>query len=196
MNRLKPILAFSAIALVSGCTTGPTLRSDYDHAVDFSKYRSFAYVPQLGTDRAGYSSLLTERLRAATRDQMEMRGYTYSESSPDLLVNFNARVESRTEVVPAPPMPYYGYRMGFYGPWSGWGWGNDVYQYEEGTINVDLVDARRKQMVWEGVAISRVRDAEQAGSEESVRRAVAAIFSRYPFVSGSGGPTQPIPVQR
>ncbi|MEI2416061.1 DUF4136 domain-containing protein [Orrella sp. JC864] len=191
MNFRKPMLALAATAALAGCATGPALRSDYDPAADFSRYRTYAYVQPLGTDKAGYSSLLTERLKSATRTQMEMRGYTYSEKSPDLLVNFGARVDTRTEVVPAPPMPYYGYRMGFYGPWAGWGWGNEVYQYQEGTINIDLVDARRKQMVWEGVAVSRVRNAEQLNSETAVAQLVSAIFSRYPFVAGSGQPLSP-----
>ncbi len=188
MRPIKPIASLLAIAALGACASGPVLRSDHDPAADFSRYRTYGYVAQLGTDKAGYSSLLTERLKAATRTQMEMRGYSYSATSPDLLVNFSARVDSRTEVVPAPPMPYYGYRMGFYGPWAGWGWGNDVYQYQEGTLNIDLVDARRKQMVWEGVAVSRIRDADQVNNEAAIAQAVSAVFSRYPFVAGTAQP--------
>jgi len=65
----------------------------------------------LGTDKAGYSTLLTERLKDATRGQMEMRGYVYSASNPDLLINFSGKLQQKTQVTEAPPpMPYYGYR--------------------------------------------------------------------------------------
>ena len=40
---------------------------------------------------------------------------------------------------------------GFYG--YGWGTTTHVSQYTEGTVNVDLVDAKAKKMVFEGVAI-------------------------------------------
>ena len=57
----------------------------------------------LGTDNAGYSSLLTERLKDATRGQMEMRGYVYNTADPDLLINFNGKLQQKTQVTQAPP---------------------------------------------------------------------------------------------
>ena len=80
---------------------------------------------------------------------MEMRGYVYNTADPDLLINFNGKLQQKTQVTQAPPAigPYYGYRSGFYGGWPGYGWGDTVYQYTEGTLNIDLVDARRKQLV-------------------------------------------------
>ncbi|MCD0504003.1 DUF4136 domain-containing protein [Bordetella petrii] len=189
---LFPVLALAS--LLSACASGPTVRSDYDHAADFARYRTFGFMSPLGTDKAGYSSLLTERLKTATRGQMEMRGYTYSEQAPDLLVNFNAKLQAKTEVTPAPG-PYYGYRAGFYGGWPGYGWGNDVYQYTEGTLNIDLVDARRKQLVWEGVSTGVVNNPEAATSTQNVEASVAQVFSRYPFRAGNGVPQQPAPAK-
>ena len=159
-------------ALLSACATGPSIRSDYDQKADFSRYRTFGYMSPLGTDKAGYSSLLTERLKDATRGQMEMRGYVYNTADPDLLINFNGKLQQKTQVTQAPPAigPYYGYRSGFYGGWPGYGWGDTVYQYTEGTLNIDLVDARRKQLVWEGVAVGEVRNPEMAASQQSVEK--------------------------
>ena len=165
-------------ALLSACATGPSIRSDYDQKADFSRYRTFGYMSPLGTDKAGYSSLLTERLKDATRGQMEMRGYVYNTADPDLLINFNGKLQQKTQVTQAPPAigPYYGYRSGFYGGWPGYGWGDTVYQYTEGTLNIDLVDARRKQLVWEGVAVGEVRNPEMAASQQSVEKAVARVL--------------------
>lgn len=187
--------ALAVASLLSACASGPTIRSDYDHNADFAQYRSFGFMSALGTDKSGYSTLLTERLKTATRSQMEMRGYTYNEQSPDLLVNFNAKLQQKTEVTPGMPMPvpYYGYRAGFYGGWPGYGWGSDVYQYNEGTLNIDLVDARRKQLVWEGVSVGVVDNVAQANSASSVEANVAQIFSRYPFRAGSGVAQVPAP---
>ncbi len=87
--------------------------------------------------------------------------------------------------------PYYGYRAGFYGGWPGYGWGDDVYQYTEGTLNIDLIDARRRQLVWEGVATGEVNDLDKAQSAASVEQGVAQIFSKYPFRAGNGQPQTP-----
>ena len=89
--------------------------------------------------------------------------------------------------------PYYGYRAGFYGGWPGYGWGDQVYQYTEGTLNIDLVDARRKQLVWEGVAVGEVQDQDQdlAGSEQRAEKVVARIFAKYPFRAGVAAPQLP-----
>lgn len=182
---IRMLCVFSAMALLAACASNPTIRSDYDHNADFSKYRTFGFMSPLATDKAGYSTLLTERLKTATRNQMELRGYAYSATNPDLLINFNAKLQERTQVTPAPMGPYYGYRMGFYGGWPGYGWASDVYQYTEGTLNVDLVDAARRQLVWEGVGQGELSEPSQMSSSQNVEKNVALIFDRYPFMAGT-----------
>ncbi|OZI71126.1 hypothetical protein CAL22_14755 [Bordetella genomosp. 12] len=178
-----------AVAL-AGCASKPIVRSDYDHKVDFAQYHSYGFLSPLGTDKAGYSSLLTERLKSAVRGEMQRRGYVYDETQPDLQVNFSAKLEEKVQIIPAatPPMPYYAYRGGFYGGWPGYGWGDDVYQYTQGTLNVDLVDRRRKQLVWEGVVTGEVSEPNWAESQQRVDAAVALIFQQYPFVAGARAP--------
>lgn len=176
--------------LVSACASGPRVVADFDHNANFESYRTFAFHDPLGTDRAGYTTILTERLKTLTRLQMEQRGYQYDPDSPDLLVNFLAQSRQKSEYVPPPPMPwgpnYFGYRMGWYNPWMGYGFGADVIQYTEGVLSIDLIDARRKQLVWEGVATSIIDNVEQAASEKNLAPVVADIFAKYPFVAGSG----------
>ena len=198
MKALKMLTAGSMTALLAACASGPTVKSDYDHQANFAQYQTFGYMSPLGTDKAGYNTLLTERLKSAARGQMEMRGYTYSATNPDLLLNFGAKLQRQTEVTPgfAPMGPYYGYRTGFYGGWPGYGWGDDVYQYTEGTLSVDLVDARRRQLVWEGVAVGEVQNPDSAGSQQNVDKVVAEIFAKYPFRAGGGTPQVPDKTKR
>ena len=77
---------------------------------------------------------------------------------------------------------YYGYRRGYYGGWGGYD--THVQQYVEGTLNIDIVDARRKQLVWEGVAVGRVTDKQREQRQAAINAAVAEIFSKYPFRVG------------
>ncbi len=191
---LRRLFCLLLLAALAACATGPEVRVDYDRSADFGRYRTFGWVTPLGTDRAGYTTLTTDRLRAAVEQEMGARGYLYSPAAPDLLVNFHGRLQERVEVIPGPafapfPSPYYGYRP--YGVWPGYGFagGPFVDQYTEGTINIDLVDRRRGALVWEGVAIGRVTERDRLYPQERLGAAVAAIFARYPYRAGIGAPS-------
>jgi hypothetical protein len=179
MSHIRFSLAFLLLLLLGGCATTPLdVRSHVNPDADFSHYRSFAFFSPLGTDREGYGSILSRHLRKATRQALEARGYRYAETMPDLLVNFNANIVDRTDVVSFPGTGYYGYRRGWYGLWGGYD--TTTIQYREGTLNIDLVDARQKQLVWEGIAEGRVTEHARRNLEATVQSAVEGIFRRYP----------------
>lgn len=58
-------------------------------------------------------------------------------------------------------------------------------------MNIDLVDARRRQLVWEGVAVGEVQDPDSTGSPQKVDQVVAEIFAKYPFRAGVAAPQVP-----
>ena len=181
---LKLLTAFFLFSLLAGCVSVPQIRSDYDKNNDFSRYKTFAFIQPLATDQAGYSTLLTLEIKRAVQTQLESRGYVYSPDSPDLLINFNAKVEQKTVVTqtPAPLFEtYYGYRGVLYSRWINYGYETTVDQYKEGTLNVDIVDAARKQLVWEGVAIGRVTQKAIKEREARIDAAVRDIVAAYPF---------------
>lgn len=177
-------------ALMQGCETEPTVRSQFDKTADFGAYRTFNFVSPLATDRLGYSTLVTQALRSAVTQEMQTRGYQLSDN-PDLLVDFSARLEQKQEVRSSPSAGpyYYGYRSGMYSPWRSYSY-SQVYtrNYKEGTINVDLIDAKRKQMVWEGVGIGEVSETKMEDRDQAIKSAVAKIFAKYPFRAGSAQP--------
>lgn len=189
--HLAPAIAALALA---ACSTAPQIKSDYSPNADFGKYRSFGFVAKPGTDRGGYESLTTQYLKSAVQREMTARGYDFRPESPDLLVNFNARLQERVDVSPAPPMPmgYYGYRGGYYAPWPGYGFYNDVYTYTEGTLNVDVVDRVRNQLVWEGVAVGTVNNPDRYKTPAAIDSTVGLIFQKYPFRAGDPTPVQPV----
>jgi hypothetical protein len=184
--KLSPTACAIALAVLAGCASNPT-PDIHVHAApdaDLSKYSTFGFPEQTGTDRGGYSTLVTSYFKSAVRDQMERRGYHYVDENPDLLVNFYAKVHERTETRSDPSYSaaygYYGYRYGLYGAWPLYD--NDVYTvtYPIGTANIDIVDARRKQMIWEGVAQGRLRDEDMNNPRESISRFVTQLFARFP----------------
>lgn len=185
MHRLNRFFLLAiALLVLQACASTPKATANYDRSADFSTYRTFGFVDKLGTDAAGYESLVTQTLKASTRREMQSRGYTYAATNPDLLVNFNARLADKTRVdqVPASPPMYMGYRRGLYGGWGGYQ--TTVEQYTEGTLNIDLVDAGKRQLVWEGVAVGRITNQQPQNREAKLDAAVVEIFSKYPFRAG------------
>ena len=192
MQRLIGALTLAlSVLLLAACSSGPTIKADYDPSVDFSQYQTFNFYKPLGIENPNYSSILGQMFRDSLTRQMELKGYTLSDD-PDLLLNVSAILEDKTKVTTYNDPyygGYYGYRRGFYDPWAGYGYGSSTHvsQYTEGTVNVDMVDARAKRMVWEGIAVGRVNEDR---SNEEVRMAIESgvqeMFANYPFRAGSG----------
>lgn len=189
MLKIRPTLPVFLLgfALLAGCTSGPDIRTDHDPNVDFSQFKTYNFFDPLGIDNPGYTTIYSTIFKNAISREMEARGYTKSDN-PDLLMNVSARLQDKTKVTTYnDPSPYYGYRRGYYGAWGGYGYNTSTHvdQYTEGTVNIDMVDARAKQMVWEGVAVGRIKE-ERSNEEltEGVNSAVATMFEAYPFRAG------------
>lgn len=180
----KLLLLLSALSM-AGCASGPDIRSDYDRGADFGAYNTYNFVEGAGPDYEGYDSLFTQFVIQAVTVEMENRGYTKSDN-PDLLVNFGARLDDKISVTTSPAMTggYYGYRGGAYGygGWGGYGYATEtnVSQYTEGTYNVDIIDNKRRQLVWEAVGIGRITDKkkkEHGGNRQEKRPHLLLVLS-------------------
>jgi hypothetical protein len=190
MNVFFRIVALLiTFGLMTACASSTKIQSDYDRSVDFSQYKTYGYYNPMGIENPNYSSLLGQMFRDAIDTQMLARGYVKS-SNPDLLFNVSARLEDKTRVTTTTdPMMYgggyYGYRGGMYSPWGGYGYGTTTHvsQYTEGTVNIDMVDPKLKRMLWEGVAIGRVKD-KNDNLRQDVMNGVAEMFEGYPFRAG------------
>jgi hypothetical protein len=192
VTRNKSCLLAAAIlgmVVLASCASGPSIRSDYDRSADFTSYRTFGFASELGTDRAAYSTLITEHFKRAVRSEMEARGYEYTETNPDLLANFYVAIREQTDVraTPAPTVGvgYYGYRYGLYTSWPAYSMGVRTVHYKTGTANVDLIDARRKQLIWEGVAEGRVNEEDLANPADAIEAVVAELFTHFPSTAGA-----------
>lgn len=185
-SRYSLALCTVALAALAGCASNPSADIRVNSAPDanFSSYSTFGFPEQTGTDRGGYSTLVTSYFKSAVRQQMERRGYQYVDANPDLLVNFYAKVHERTEVRPDPSFSaaygYYGYRYGLYSAWPYYDDSVRTVTYPVGTANIDIVDAHKKQMIWEGVAQGVVSDEDMDHPQESISRVVTQLFARYP----------------
>ena len=184
----------SLLLLLAACASTPRVASQADPSADFSRYRSFAFFSPLALDQHGYTTITSNRIRASVRTQMEARGYVFDEANPDLWVNLNAYLQDKTQVTTMPEVDYdyyYSYRARSYVAVPYWRDRTDVRQYTEGTLNVDVVDARQKRLVWEGVAVGTVGRMKPEQRGERIDAAVAAIFADYPYRAGMSAKPMP-----
>ena len=185
LARPAALLATSLVLLLgtSGCTTASRVgvTNDFDHAVNFRAYKTWAWYPQQPTDTEGgpakgYQSFLDKRMRASVATEMTQKGLTEVTSNPDVYVAYSARVEDKQQVSPG----YNG--MGYpFGYWYGGFYGRNqspITQYKAGTVVIDIIDARRKELAWRGTGQAQVN--QNSIDEAETRRIVNGILSTYP----------------
>ncbi len=175
------VLCLTLACCVAACTSGPKVRTDADPTANLASYKTFAFFEELATDKSSYSTMITSRLKDATRRELKRRGYEEVTNDPQLLVNFNTNVETRTQVQSTPaPASFYGYRAGMYGAWGGYPADIHTTHYQEGTLVIDLVDAGKRQLVWQAVAQGRLSKKAIENPAASIDALIAEMFEKYP----------------
>ena len=171
MKALK-LLPLVLLFLVASCSS-VRVTSDYDTNTDFSKYKTFAFYKK-GIDKAEISDLDKRRILKAVEAEMLAKGFTKSEN-PDLLVNIFTKSRQKVDVYN--DHFYHGWYPWYYGP----NFGTHISNYTEGTLFVDLIDASKKEMVWQGIgsgALTRTNNV--AKKEERIKEFVNEIMQAYP----------------
>src|SRR5271165_4505787 len=171
-NRRSLLLGLATLTLtlaLGGCASKPELSHIQDPNADFHSYHTFAFVPD---QPGGYPTLVGRRLIAATRNQLERRGYAFDEVTPDVLVNIAAVMEERQELHAVP------------GNFPGKD-GVETEEFRLGRLGIDLIDMRSKEVVWHGTAEGRVSDAMLRDAGTAADKAVEAVFEGFPIKPGA-----------
>ncbi len=191
MNKTFLYLSFMGMLVLAGCTGSLQVVSDYNGQLDFSEYRTFnLYEPDSVLDYNVIPVLVNpinqRRVESAIREEMEVRGYTLSEE-PDILVTYFFRIEDRKqyEATTYYTPSYYG-GWGYYGYYGGYGYGwTEVreYDYEVGTLIIELVDRKRNELIWYGAGTKALSERPRH-VEDEINNAVTHIFYQYNFMAG------------
>lgn len=187
IDRTRILLLTAALAMIAGCASTPNTISNVAPGTDFSGYSTFGFLDDLATDKENYESLESSFLKVAVAQELDLRGFSYSES-PDLLVNFYIHTKEKIRSTTVPSMDaYYGWRDPFYDPWGGYGgYETRIDQYTEGTLNIDIVDASSNKLIFEGAVAGRVTDHAIRNLEQTIDEAVRAIMMDFPVAPGGG----------
>ncbi len=181
-------LAAAASLMISACANTPTIHRDTNPAATFSSYKTFGFLSPLATDKFPYESLLTQHLKDATREAMVAKGYVFSASGPDLLLNFYVNIQNKQDIrtTPGPtsyggygyPGGYYGYRTGYYRTISTAT--VETVNYKQGTLTIDLVDAKQKVLAWTATAEGRVSNDALKDPGAAIDALVTNMMSSLP----------------
>ncbi len=170
--------------LVTACAS-LRVQTDYDPATDFSALHTYAWLerprPATGNPAIDDNSLLDARIRSAVDRVLASRGYRLLEGGrPDFRVGYYVTLEKETDVSIIDD--HWGYYHGdaFHHGGIGLSWAR-VYQYDKGTLILDIVDPDGRRLLWRG---SLGDDITAAGSPADRQRridgAVETLLSRFP----------------
>lgn len=180
-SLLNKLYWLSGLVLLAACSSPLKVSSDYDKSVDFSGYKTFSMY-QLQDKSGAVSQLNQNRIFDAVKKQMIAKGFTEDDANPQLLVNVVTYLKEKQQVTAN--TNYYGYG-GYYRPYA-WGGGMasgtttyNTYNYHDGTLMIDVVDASKKQLVWQGVGNKEI-DKPSKDPDKAIGEAVARIMQDFP----------------
>jgi hypothetical protein len=183
MKTFSFVFACLAAALLLGCSS-VSVTTDYDHEANFAALKTFEWMPASkdvvsanASSTMFQNSLVEKRFRNAVVTQLGTKGLKEDAANPDFYVVYHTGTQEKVNVT------NYGYG---YGRWGGYGGGGvDVQQYTQGTIILDFVDAKTKQLIWRSAAtgaLSSTPDPASAG--EKLEGVVAQMLADYPPAKG------------
>jgi len=136
------------------------------------------YAPS-ANDPMLVNSISNRALRTDLVKGFENRGYVLADN-PDFAVAYYASTRQKLDVT------YWDYGYPFYPRWwGGWaapGWGpydSTVTQYTEGTVIVDVINPKTKELLWRGSGVATVSD-DEAKYEQDLWKTVTAILDKFP----------------
>lgn len=181
------LTAIWLLLIVTACSPEIAIHTDYDPDYNVSAYHSFTWaldrVTERGKNPLYFNELNDKRIRAAIDEQMANKGYMKTTINPGLVLHYHIIVEDKTAIATDP--------YGYYGPY----WrrmGTYAYQYRQGTLVVDMIDANSNSLIWRGWAVSAIDDSyTPERSADLIKTAVAKIFKKFP---GAAGNSKPIPI--
>jgi Domain of unknown function (DUF4136) len=176
MQARRIISVFVFILFTTSVAFAHKVRVDYDHGVNFSKYKTFMWVEKPQTE----NPLMDDRIVRAVNAQLSAKGLQPVNTDADLSVSATSSVQEKYIV------------NTFYDGWGGgwgWGWGGGwggpgfattyVNTYLEGTTVVQLTDTASETAIWRGVGTGSVSDKPEKASRK-ISKVISEMFESYP----------------
>ncbi|RBW48433.1 DUF4136 domain-containing protein [Marinobacter sp. F3R11] len=172
MARL--LMAALVTLAMSGCASNVV--TDYNSAVAFDDYSSWAFAPDSGS--SSFVSLDGHRVQNAVEREMNGKAMDKVDvSDADLLVSWQIVEEDRLE--------QSGVGLGFGFGTGNFGWGLSapppVREVKEGKLVIELVDKGSEKVVWRAASRRYLNESQSPETRSKlVDEVVTEMFTKYP----------------
>ena len=175
MKAIKMFFVLFFMGFTVSCSTTYDVTYDYDPQANFSDLKTFDWMQV--PEKAGINSLVVQRVKNAVNAELKAKGLMMTSNNPDFLIAEHLGKKDQVQVTDWG----YGYgRRGYRGGHRGTG-GVSVYQYEEGFLILDFVDAKSKKLIWRGSVKAEVQNVDTPEKREKrINAAVKEILKKYP----------------
>jgi tRNA U54 and U55 pseudouridine synthase Pus10 len=183
----------SAIAvsglLLAGCAS--VAHVEKDDSVNFSKYHTYTWVEAKDSEndsvKAKVSDLTERKIKEAVNAELAKTGWRESKTRPDVLINYDVVVEKGvkddTNPVYSQPFTRYVYNpytrrwISIYYPSEFLGYDRNQRSVREGTVTINVIDAKTEKTVWQGWTTDEVNSRNLTNKE--IQNAVKNIFRKF-----------------
>jgi hypothetical protein len=180
------------VALVSVGLVFAKVRVDYEHGHNFSCYKTYRWVETQHSQPADAdfpNQLMQKRIVGFVDLALSARHFVRVEGDADLLVSWEVNVTEQPQYTTFTNS--FGPGWGWGGGWGGgWGWGpgwggwdsvsvTNTIPIEVGSLAISMVDARHKQLVFQGVS-TRTVSSKARRNTEKLQKGVNEIFEKFP----------------
>jgi len=176
---MRKITFLLFILIIAASCSSVKVSSDFDKTAGFTSYKTYAFTNEAKA-LPGINDLNKNRILTAVETELAAKGFSKAESNPDVLIDIQLKGEQKQTATANTSGGYgYGYRYGM-----GGGMSTTTINYEtyvDGTLFVDMIDAKKNQLVWQGRGTKTVDpDASQKKKEDNINYSVKLIFQQYP----------------
>jgi hypothetical protein len=167
MNNKYFLIFTLLITLVAPCYAEKVI-VDYNKDFNFASIKTYAW--QKGTPA---DPLMQARIVRVVESQLTKHGLQKSDAEPDVLIVTHAMTREDISL-----------REWNYGPLP-WGHGNiDINKILVGTLVVDMLDGKDKQLIWRGIADGTLSDKPEK-VEAKINKVTEKMFEKFPPKSES-----------
>jgi hypothetical protein len=174
-----------ATLMVIGCSA--PVHVEKDNSVDFSRYKSYAWIDQEGNRANRSNQLMEQKFKSAVSAALDKQGWRMDNRRPDVLISYDVLVERSTKQQSEPvysrpfTRSYYNpYTRRFYNvyyPSEFMGYDNYETPVREGTVTITVTDAKSDKVVWQGWTTDEVNSKNLTTKE--INNAVKSIFRKF-----------------
>ncbi len=179
-------LVVTLLFLGSGCST-ISVTTDHNPNFNFSALKSYAWLDNgevPSSDARVNNDLVIDRVRKAVEQTLAARGYVKTDGgSADFMVSWLGGIDKKIKVQTIDHFyTPYGYGALYRDPyWGGTMRSTTAYEYEVGTLIIDILDPAQHKLIWRGTGKDLIGDEKSPDEvEKGINEAVTAIMKDFP----------------